>query len=662
MKLIKLRLNNFKGIRSFELDAQGNNIAVYGDNATGKTTLFDAFLWLLFDKDSQNKKDFDIKTLDENGKAYSGLNHEVEGAFEVKGKRLILKKVYTEKWTKKRGSVKPEFTGHTTEYYLDGVPVSKGEYTSRIDEISKEDIFKLLTSPSYFNEQLHWQERRKILLQICGDVSDEDVIGSNPKLAKLPDILQGRKLDDHRKVITSKRAEINRELEKIPVRIDEAMKSLPDITDIDADMVTIQISKYKEKQSDKMQEISRIQSGGEIAEKTRELRELEAQALDLKNKLRSKTEQAIAEKNRQLSQTNDRINDIESQIKRLNRDIEANQQDIAAKEKKAALLRERWHQVNDKQFELCQDKNCPTCGQFLPEEQLEEAREKALAQFNLDKAETLEKISVEGKEVKSEINILLAEKIKAEDRLKDIDADLTIANKEAQNIRLEINQLQTELEAVSNSPEIRKNAEAIAKLQKVIADLQSGKSDEIVKARNIIVDLDISISELEKSLAQIALYKRTQERIEELKAQEKQLATEYEKLEGELYLTEEFIRTKVKFLEKKINDRFKMARFKLFDVQVNGGIQEVCETLYNGVPYSTGLNNAARINVGLDIINTLSEYYGFSAPIFVDNREAVTKLIETKGQVISLVVSELDKKLRVEHENTAELRKVVGLE
>ncbi len=67
MRLTRLTLRNFKGISEFILDAQGENVTVYCDNAAGKTTLFDAFTWLLFDKDSQNRKDFAIKTLDAAG-------------------------------------------------------------------------------------------------------------------------------------------------------------------------------------------------------------------------------------------------------------------------------------------------------------------------------------------------------------------------------------------------------------------------------------------------------------------------------------------------------------------------------------------------------------------------------------------------------------------
>ena len=88
MKLIRLTLRNFKGIREFTLEARGRDIDVFGDNATGKTTLADAFMWLLFDKDSQNRKDFQIKTVDKHGNEIHGLDHEVEAVLEVNGQEI----------------------------------------------------------------------------------------------------------------------------------------------------------------------------------------------------------------------------------------------------------------------------------------------------------------------------------------------------------------------------------------------------------------------------------------------------------------------------------------------------------------------------------------------------------------------------------------------
>lgn len=232
MKLLHLNLRNFKGIRDFSLESKGQDILIYGDNATGKTTLFDAFIWLLFDKDSQNKKDFNIKTLDEMGQVHHGLDHSVEGVFEINDVRIKLKKIYSENWKKPRGSAEKVFSGHTTDYFIDDVPAQKKEYDAYIDDLVDEKIFRLLTDPAYFNEQLNWQDRRKILLEVCGDIEDREVINSDDQLKSLPEILRNRTLEDHRKVIATKRKEINEELEKIPVRIEATFKFIPDLPDL----------------------------------------------------------------------------------------------------------------------------------------------------------------------------------------------------------------------------------------------------------------------------------------------------------------------------------------------------------------------------------------------------------------------------------------------
>lgn len=212
---MKMIVKNFKGFKDFTLEANGDSLMVFGDNGTGKTSIADAVNWLFFNKDTQNKTDFGIKTMN-NGVVIPAISHEVEGVFLIDGNEVSLKKEYVEKYTKKRGGVTSEFTGHETNHFIDGVPKSKGEYEKYIASIVNEDVFRLLTNPAYFNEQLHWKDKRKTLLDICGDISDEDVITSDKSLTTLPSILKGRTLDDHKKVIAARRKAINEELEKIP--------------------------------------------------------------------------------------------------------------------------------------------------------------------------------------------------------------------------------------------------------------------------------------------------------------------------------------------------------------------------------------------------------------------------------------------------------------
>lgn len=647
MKLLKLVLRNFKGW-NFTFEANGDNVDIFGANATGKTTIFDAFTWLLTDKDSQNKKDFAIKNLDETGKEAHNMEHEVTGVFEIDGQEVSLRKVYAEKWTKKRGGITAEFSGHETSYWIDGVPKPKKDYDTYIASIANETIFKLLTNPAFFNEQLHWQERRKILLEICGDISDADVIASDSKLAKLPDILGNRKLEDHRKVIAARRAEINKEIEKIPDRIDEATRALPDTANFPhPDAIRVEIASLRKQQQGKQQELARIEAGGEAAEKQKRLRELEGQMQELRNRHRAENDDKVFAKRQQKQELILKLGDLNRQIDEKQRRMQANAATIAGIEPKLQRLRDDWHAINSEQFSYVPIQACPTCGQALPEHQVAEAIEKAQQAFNLSKSTRLEAINASGKTIKDEGSRL-------EEENQNLSREIGRLNSEKDTLERSIATLQTEIDAMGAIQAIEVNPQYQSILREMMAikeqieAINSQRQTIIRQVQNEIHLLGQDIAARERRLLLLEQREQGLKRIAELEEQEKALGREFEKLEGELYLTEQFIQSKVRLLESRINSRFKLARFKLFDVQVNGGIAECCETTYRGVPYSSGLNNAARINVGLDIINTLSEHYGFTAPIFIDNAESVTDLIETRAQVIRLVVSADDPALRVE--------------
>jgi DNA repair exonuclease SbcCD ATPase subunit len=648
LTLTRLALKNFKGIQEFLVEIQGCNVRIFGDNATGKTTLFDSFIWLLFDKDSQNKKDFSIKTL-VNGKEVHGLDHEVEATFIFNGRPLSLRKVYVEKWTKKRGFPTPEFTGHETKYFVDGVPSKKNEYTAKVDSIVNEGIFKLLTSPSYFNEQLHWQERRKTLLEICGDITNEDVIATNPKLAKLAEILNGRSIEDHSKVIAARRSEINKEIEKIPVRIDEIQRSVPILDDMNQQSYEMDIAKLNTEIDEKMTLMNNIRNGSAISTKQKEIQELEIAMLQIKQEHQSQSNDKVYALKTRIQEENSNVMILQSKVDGIKQRKEMNTRSINSITDLISRLRTEWVEVNNEQFIHESDCSCPTCGQSLPEEQVQSAREKALAAFNKSKSDRLERINKQGKEEKTNV-----EKLKLTND--DLDKEVLKIESQIREKKEIVGKLKSDLTAIEGTIidilEVPQYAAKLAEKNKLmveIRELRDAAEQSIQAINQEVFELKQKRNRLQGELGKFALADQTKQRIAELHKQERDLAAEFEKMEEELYLTEEFIRTKVTLLEDRINSKFKYARFKMFAEQINGGLTEVCETLFNGVPYSSGLNNAAKINVGLDIINTLSEHYSFSAPIFIDNAEAVTKLIDTKAQTISLVVSEQDKALRIEH-------------
>lgn len=621
---------------------------VYGDNATGKTTLFDAFIWLLFDKDSQNKKEFSIKTL-RSGKEIHNLEHEVEGVFLLDDKQLILRKVFTEKWTKKRGSANAEFTGHTTDYFIDGVPSKKKEYTDLVDSIVQEDIFKLLTSPSYFNEQLKKEERRKILMEVCGDISDEEVIASDSALSKLPSILNGLTIEKYKKVIAARRTEINKELDKIPVRISEVQRSLPQLEGLDKSGLEQEITQMNTAIDEKMTQISSIKNGKAISDKQKAIQEIEMELIQIKRDHDSVSKDQVYQLKAKIQEEQSNVSILNSKLENLKNQKRYNDQNIKSIEDNLVQLRSEWHEINSREFTYNDQCECPACGQALPEEQVESAREKAIAQFNLDKSNKMEAINKKGKEGSGRKQEIVENNESITKEYEKLSEQINEKQEKMTKLQNQLKQQESLVTDVLDNPAYTSKLQEKQNIENEINNLRQMSEAAVQDIQVEIIELREKRDALQADLGKFMLSQQLESRILDLEEQERELAAEYEKLEHELYLTEQFIRTKVNLLEEKINSRFKYARFNLFKQNINGGLEEICDTTYLGVPYASGLNNAAKINVGLDIINTLSEHYGFYAPIFIDNSEAVTKLIETNSQTVSLVVSERDKKLRVDY-------------
>ena len=649
IKLLNLKLTNFKGIKSFELNANGEDMKVFGENATGKTTIFDAFVWLLFGKDSQNSTQFEIKTL-RDGKPIHKLNHEVEATLLVDGQELTLKKVYKEKWTKKRGSVTESFSGHTTDYYIDGVPSKKKEYEGKISEIVDEEVFKLLTNPAHFNEQLKWQDRRKTLLEIAGDVTDEEVIASNESLAKLTEIIGKRSIDDHKKVVTAKKKEINQELDRIPIRIDEIHRGLPDTDGFDKEGIIAQLNELSNQIDAKNEQINNLRNGSKVNEIKKQISDIDLQIANVRNEHTQNEQQELFKLKTRLQEEQSNVSILDSEVSNHEQKKDMNERNVKDIEKQMQDLREQWIKQNSQEFDHESECSCPTCGQDLPEEQIEETK----ANFNRNKSELLETINAKGIELKNKVESIKQENEQIQSEIDKVNKEIEKKNASISKLESEIKQAESTVKPVDENEQFIKLNDEKQTLEQKIEALQQSFDESVQKVQQEITSLKEQQSALQMDLSKLQQSEQSLARIKELEAQEKKLATEFEELEHQLYLTEEFIRTKVDLLEERINSKFKYARFKLFEEQINGGLKEVCETTYEGVPYSGGLNNAARINVGLDIINTLSAHYDVQATIFVDNAESVTKLIDIDSQVISLVVSEQDKELRIETENQTE--------
>ncbi|MCU0155734.1 hypothetical protein NJE56_07980 [Bacillus pumilus] len=642
IRLAELHLSNFKGVKSFTLETGGESAKVYGDNATGKTTLFDAFTWLLFDKDSQNKKDFEIKTLSKDNKAVSGVDHEVSAVLLIDGKSVELKKVYSEKWTKKRGSAKQVFSGHTTDYYVNDVPVKKKEFAEKVNEIISEDIFKRITSPSYFNEQMKWQDRLNVLMEIGGAVTDEDVISENNSLTKLQSILDGKSLDEQKRILTEKRKKITKNLEQFPVRIDEINRSIEDVTALDQEQLKEDLRALQASIDDLEKEARSIRADAGADRKKRML-QLEGDLQKIMNEYDSKRFQVVNEKKEAYYLAKNSLTQTQNDLINLITKKEYLTSFLSQIDKERVELREEWSKKNEETFEDHQTE-CPTCGQALPESEINAAIEK----FNLQKSESLERIVDKGKQLGIEYDKKQNELYEVDEQIQKLNLEEKFKASNLEKLKENMEQAEASIAPLSDNPLYISKIEEIEKINNEIQSDEQETSGSVQAINEQIKEKQQEMTLIRNDLSRIDQAQKALNRIRELKEEERKMADEYNEVEQQSFLIEEFIRTKMNLMEERINSKFKYARFKLFEEQVNGGLTETCETLYEGVPYSKGLNNAARINVGLDIINTLNEHYGISAPIFVDNSEAVTCLIDVNAQVISLIVSDKDKQLRVE--------------
>ena len=633
MKLTKLELLNFKGLKSFTINLNGD-VVIRGDNATGKTTVFDSVCWLLFGKDSLDRADFEIKTLD-GGEPIHKVNHEVTGTFTLdEGGTVELKRVYREKYSSPRGG-EVTMTGHTTDYFVDGVPKKEKEYKEIVNSLVDENIFKLITNPLYFNETYSWQNRRKLLLEMCGDISDEDVIASHDELRRLAGLLEGRTVDDHRKVVAAKKTAINKELDMIPVRIDEAMRNKPEITSDKAKLIRdIETLSAGIDEVEKQKAI--IQNGFSSTEKESKIR-------DINRQLEGQSSKVLSDYHKQKQRLRDEYEASLTKLKmvEVDRDRCADRRDELNKEieresKRIVTLQSEFDTFNAQQFNK---ESCPTCGQALPADKQEILE----AEFNTNKSKKLEEWKGL---IESAVKLKANYEEQQEIMVSKIDSLTTEASQynDAYNVKFK------EYEAYSE-PNLEDDpvyADLKAQLFLLEIDDETGADTEkLTKLDEELSSMKSKKAGLETELNKFKLIDDINHRIFELENQQEKLVAEKNALDEASFLMDEFIKAKVNMLEESINARFKLARFKMFNVMLNGNVEECCETTYEGVPYRS-MNNAARINVGLDIINALTSYYKVNAPVFIDNAEAVTEFVPVNSQTIKLIVDESKPQLTVE--------------
>ena len=629
----EIRLLNFKGIREMSITFDPSETTLRGRNASGKTTVFDAFTWLLFGKDSSDRKDFNIKTLDAQGHVIEKIPHEVEATIIVGSETVKLRKCFIEKWVKKRGAATEEFDGHKTEQYVNDVPCSVSEYAKKITELFvTEDIFKLITSPTYFLSQRK-EFKRNMLFRMAGNVSDEDVAQSRPEFRELLDSLTGKTLDEYKREVGAKKKRIKADMENIPARIDERKRDMPEEEDwsalegeiqakrkaiIEIEDTIVDRSRAYNSITERRQEIAKQLSECKTAKAVREG--------EIKVEVEKEYHEQVAQRNKLLT----RLSTLQGERKNEETTLASVRERLQKHQTEREELLKEFYSLKNGELPVFNDKDfeCPTCHRPFETSDIEAKKQEM-------RENMISTNKRRGLDVKKYIEGETQEESSCKDRIFAIDEE--IAQIKANDLYINEPQkpaadLQLETDKV------------IINYKNRITDLSNQLSEEATAPDNSDLqekkkNLDAEIRELTTRLNKREQIAATQKRISELEESYRVMSDELTELEGIEFTIAAFGKAKVEQIENRINGMFRIVRWKMFEQQINGGEVETCDAMIDGVPYSD-LNTAGKINAGLDIIRAIQRTEEIAAPVFIDNRESVTEVEDMECQIINLVVDE----------------------
>ena len=635
IELKSLDLVHFKCFPKLHLDFHEGVNSLFGANAAGKTSVYDALTWLLFDKDSAGHSRPAIKPTG----APAGAMPEVTAMLEVDGEPIKLRKVLREKWEKPRGSSIERYAGDTRDYYIDDVPLAENAYKRRIAELIDEQQFKLLTDVWAVTSKMHWKDRRTLLAEICGLPEDKQLLAAAPQFAELNEKVGRRTVDEFKSVLMKQRKDMNANLNTLPVRVDECSRMVGELESLDFAAA--------HSESDRLQaERERLQ--GEIVKLSNNT--LAAQARNERDELKNQLSELEVENNAHLASQRVPVEDetpaltaaldrAKHEADRLTRTIAQETDYIASGETRLNYYRARWRAIDAEPFTA---DRCPTCGQVFPAERLAESR----AAFAEHQKQRKDALLEDSKMVKQGIAA-------AKDRLLAAETALKTAQDEVQKAQITLDSYTPPVEITpENLPDYDRRKGAILTLiadaDKRIDRLTGDTEQERRRLETALSAVTAEKLRHDAVLAKEQTLADTRRRIADLQAEQRTAAAEVEQMDRLIAMCEEFTRYRVQAITESVNSRFRLTRWRLFTEQVNGGLADCCEPMDSNGTAFEGTNNAMKINIGVDIIDTLSEFYGVRVPLFVDNAESVTQLQPIGSQVVRLVVSEQDKELRIE--------------
>lgn len=612
MQIKKLSLENFRGIKCLEINFDSKDTDIYGANGTGKTTIANAICWLLTGQPITGEKDFSPKTADSHN-----LHHKAELTMQTDdGTIVTIAKDFYEKWTKKKGSQTAELTGHTTDYTINGVPFKEKDYRAQVETLmgGSADQIKMLLIVGYFAQEMNADDRRKILVDVCGDVSDEDIMqDSNLEGFRELLLIPGTKnqfysVDEYKAIAAKQKSKLKKTLETLPIRIDELDKGIC----IEEDEKTLQ-AKLESLRAEKTALTNSTSAEAKQALIKGFKAELAQKELDYIKAYQSETGSAKAELDALILSRGKKYGAIRNTTILI--------QDL--RERRKHLLEEWDRVVSDGKWND-DDNICPCCGRELPSDQITDKKKKLKELTDQRKAA----IRAKGQEC-------------SDAKIQELEAKNELRAAEINKLNEVIESKEKQVVEFLPFAETAEAKDLDEKIQKLIEESEADEPDKAA-----IDEIDAKIKEVTDRLSYCAQSEKNRARIAELEKEQRETSQLFENAERSIYLCEEFVRLKVKAITDKINSKFHNIGWLLFKDQINGGLKECCEPL---IPNEAGVmveyksaNTAAKVNAGIEIINVLAEHYNIHLPIIVDQAESICEVADTGQQLIRLIVSAPD--------------------
>lgn len=646
MKLLKLTLENFKGHGLRVVEFSPTITRVYGANGTGKTSLFDSFCWMLWAKDSDDRTQSGNVSFypfdpDKQGEVLHNVVVKVEAVLEIDGAQHVLCRTMQEKWTTPNGTELPRFTGNETKLYIDGLAVKANQFDAFIKENINPEMFKLTSNPWYF-PTLHWKEQRRILMELVGDISNDDVLAADASLEPLRNELANRKPEDCKKLWQQQQKAAVKDLEKTVLLINENRKHLPQIeneAEVKADLEAQRLVLMKPLEK-AMQEKADILSGTAISKKQAEAKVLEAKLDVIRAEQREKIAAVRKPFDEQIAALEAEAKTAAETVKPYRQTVVNLDNAIRENEEKLKVLQDSWQAVDAEEF----NDICPCCHRPYPPEQIADQR----AAFNRSKAERLEKIEADGNALfdKNEENKAQRDAaMKEVQRLSKLDLEMPDKRSEIMKLREEAVQA---LPPMENRQDWFEASEDLKRINHEIEELNIDVKLKLMDAEKAIENAQKPVGDIDVRLAEIKAAEATRALITDYTKQQQTLREQHDELALKLSLIKKFDEIKAVMTTEKVKAILPGMDFKLFNYNnTNEGYTETCELVKDGKPYAN-LSNGEKIAVGCELIAAISKHYGVSNPVWIDNAEATTKHLETNGQAILLRVSAADAELRIE--------------